>query len=245
MKIVLNKDDVELGINAAKLSAEILNEAIKTRGYARMIMSTGASQFTTIEALIKQDVDWTKVEMFHLDEYINIDQNHPASFIKYLKERFVSKVNLGKARFIDVSIGADQIIEKISCELNKDSIDLGLIGIGENAHIAFNDPPADFNCTDCFKIVTLNDACRYQQHREGWFETLGDVPTLAISMTVNQILKCNHIISAVPYAVKAKAIFDTLSSKEVTNMIPATILKTHDNVTILLDEDSSSLINTD
>ncbi|MEG0580009.1 MAG: 6-phosphogluconolactonase [Niameybacter sp.] len=245
MKVVLSKDDVELGIKAAKLSADIINEAIMQKGYATIVMSTGASQFTTISQLIKQDIDWSKVTMFHLDEYIDLDENHPASFIKYLKERFVSKVNLKKVNFVDTSIGVQNIIDKLTLELGKEEVDLGLIGIGENAHIAFNDPPADFETTDAFKVVQLNEACRNQQYREGWFDTLEDVPTKALSMTVNQILKCKKIISAVPYKVKAKAIYDTLSTQGVTNMIPATILKTHTDVTIFVDEESASLIKFD
>lgn len=243
MKIILSNTPKELGEKAAKLAAQFLNEAIEEKGYARMVMSTGASQFTTIEALINEDVDWSKVEMFHLDEYIGIELTHPASFVKYLKERFVSKVNLKAAHFVDTTIGVDNIIAKLTEELNKDVIDVGLIGIGENAHIAFNDPPADFDDKAAFKVVILDEACRKQQLGEGWFKTLDDVPKQAVTMTVNQILKCKHIVSAVPFKVKAKAIHDTLTAPEVTNMIPATALRNHDDVTIFVDVDSASMVD--
>jgi glucosamine-6-phosphate deaminase len=244
MNIILSDNDKILGAKAAEHIASLINNAISKKGGARAIFSTGASQFTTFEALLNLDIDWSKVEFFHLDEYIDIPQTHPASFIKYLNERFISKlkVNLKKINFVDTSIGTENIIAQITKELNNGGIDVGVIGIGENAHIAFNDPPADFDCEDSFKIVKLDDACRNQQLREGWFKTFDDVPKEAISMTVKQIMKCDHIISAVPYKVKAKAVHDTLTSKEVTNTIPATILKTHPDWTLYIDNESASMI---
>ncbi|MBR7146465.1 MAG: 6-phosphogluconolactonase [Oscillospiraceae bacterium] len=230
-----------MGAKAAKETARLLNRAIAENGSARIILSTGASQFTTLEALIAEDVDWSKVEMFHLDEYIGIDESHPASFVKYLKERFVSKVNLKAAYFVDPSCAVDDIIARLTEKLREQSVDVGLIGIGENAHIAFNDPPADFEDENAYKVVVLAERCRQQQLGEGWFATLADVPEKAISMTVRQILRCRHIISAVPYAVKAQAIHDTLTN-DVTNMIPATVLKTHPDVQIFIDADSASML---
>jgi len=190
------------------------------------------------------DIDWSKVELFHLDEYINMPETHPASFIKYLKERFINnlKINLKKINFVDTTIGVENIIAKLTEEVNRGDIDVGVIGIGENAHIAFNDPPADFDCEDAFKIVTLDEACRNQQLREGWFKTFDDVPKEAISMTVKQILKCKKIISVVPYKVKAKAVHDTLTAGEITNTIPATALRTHNDWTLYLDVESASMI---
>ena len=230
-----------LGAKVAELAARRLNEAIDLQGGARMLMSTGASQFTTLEALVKQDVKWEVVEVFHLDEYIGISTDHPASFVNYLKERVDSKVKLKAFHFVDVSIGVEQIIEKLTGLINEKPVDVGLIGIGENAHVAFNDPPADFDDLSSFKTVELDDACRRQQLGEGWFPTLEDVPRQAITITVSQIMKCKCIISAVPFAVKAKAISDMLSATEITPMVPATILKTHPDYRLFLDKDSASL----
>ncbi|MCL2158598.1 MAG: glucosamine-6-phosphate deaminase [Oscillospiraceae bacterium] len=242
-KIICENDKI-LGQNAAKQAAELLNATLEKKGGARLLVSTGASQFTTFEALIAQDIDWSKIEIFHLDEYIGLPETHPASFIKYIKERFVDKLGVApkKVHFVDTSNGAENIIEALSKELALAPIDVGLVGIGENAHIAFNDPPADFECEDAYKVVTLDAACRKQQLGEGWFSCLDEVPKQAISMTPKQILKCAHIISAVPYKVKAKAICDTLKSEEVTNMVPATLLKTHPNWTLYIDADSASLL---
>lgn len=241
MKVILSNTAKELGVKAAKATAELINRAIEEKGSARIVLSTGASQFTTLEALIEENVDWSKVEMFHLDEYIGIDETHPASFVKYLKERFVSKVNLKNVYFVDPSQGVDETIAFLTEKLGEATVDVGLIGIGENAHVAFNDPPADFEDINSYKVVVLAPRCRQQQLGEGWFATIDDVPEKAISMTVKQILRCEHIISAVPYKVKAQAIYDTINS-EISNMIPATILKTHADAQLFIDADSASLL---
>ena len=243
MKVIVSENAQQLGKRAAELTAQYLREAIAEKGSARIILSTGASQFTTLEALVKEDVDWPKVEMFHLDEYVNLPQDHPASFVRYLKERFVEKTGGLKAvHFVDTSIGTDAIIEKLTGELKEAVVDVGLIGIGENAHVAFNDPPADFENQASYIVVQLDADCRKQQLGEGWFPTIDDVPRQAVSMTVSQILKCTHIISAVPYAVKASAIKKTLEN-DVTNRITATVLKTHPSVTVFVDEDSASTVD--
>lgn len=241
MKIILSQSAKELGEKAAAATAELIKCAIKEKGSARIILSTGASQFTTLEALVKEDIDWSKVEMFHLDEYIGIDETHPASFVKYLKERFVQKVNLKNAYFVNPSEGVEKTIAYLTDKLNEATVDVGLIGIGENAHIAFNDPPADFSDPNAYKVVVLADRCRRQQLGEGWFATIDDVPEKAISMTVQQILRCEHIISAVPYAVKAQAVHDTVLG-EISNMVPATILKTHADAKLFIDLDSASML---
>ena len=245
MKLILSENDKILGKKSAEHIAESLNKAIEQKECARVIFSTGASQFAMFENLFESDVNWSKVEFFHLDEYIGVNQNHPASFIKYLKERFISKLkyNLKKINFVDTSIGVEKIIAQLNEEISREPVDLGVIGIGENAHIAFNDPPADFDCDEPFKIVTLDEACRKQQWGEGWFKTLEDVPETAITMTVKQIMKCEQIISVVPYKVKAQAVYNTLTAESVTNIIPATILKTHADWTLYLDNDSASMID--
>ncbi len=234
MNIVISKTADELGLRAAKKSAQVINEAIAKNGVARIILSTGASQFETLAHLVKEDVDWSKVVMFHLDEYIGMPDTHPASFRKYLKERFVEKTNVGEYHFVD---GTKEGIATLTEELRKAPIDLGLIGIGRNAHIAFNDPPADFDTDVAYLIVNLDAACRNQQLAEGWFPTIDDVPTQAISMSVYQIMQCKCIISAVPHAEKAWAVANTLSH-ELTNLVPGTMLKTHDNFHLFVDANS-------
>lgn len=242
MKVLVSKNSKELGAKAAAHAAEILRRAIDEKGVARLILSTGASQFDTITALIKENLDWNKVEMFHLDEYINLPESHPASFRKYLKERFTAFVNLKKAHFVDGEGDVQENIRVLTEELLKQPVDLGLIGIGENAHIAFNDPPANFDTKDAYIIVDLDEQCKKQQIGEGWFKTLDDVPKQAISMSVYQIMQCRTIISCVPYKVKANAIKLTLE-KDLTNTIPATMLKEHNDITIYLDEDSASTVD--
>ncbi len=246
MKLVFSKTADELGIKAAEYSAKVINDAIAQKGGARIILSTGASQFTLLSALIKQDIDWSKVEIFHLDEYVGMDNTHPASFVKYIKERVVAFLPTLKAvYYLNATEGAERIIDAVTAELNKAPIDLGVIGIGENSHIAFNDPPADFDTQESFKIVELDDACRKQQLGEGWFPTLSDVPERAISMTVNEILKCECIVSAVPYSVKAEAIKKTFDATQPINTVPSSAFLKHTNVTIFVDEESASLIDVD
>ena len=239
MQIHFSKSAEELGADAAKLTASLINKAIREKGNARIILSTGASQFTMFTALLRENVDWKKVTMFHLDEYIGLDENHPASFIKYLKERFVSKIDIGEVHFVDISNGVAEAIESLTAELNKAQIDVGLIGIGVNGHIAFNDPPADFEIETAYKVVDLDETCRNQQLGEGWFPTLDDVPKQAVSMTVKQIMKCKTLVSAVPYAVKADAVRGTLFTG-VTPDVPATIMKTHADWHLFVDSDSSA-----
>ena len=224
--ISVSQSPQELGQAAANRIALEINKAIKSKGYARIVLSTGASQFETIDALIKEDVDWSKVTMFHLDEYVALAETHIASFRKYLKERFVSKVNLKEAVFVNGEGNVKENIAYITKRLTEAPIDVGVIGIGENAHIAFNDPPADFNTKESYIVVNLDEKCKNQQVHEGWFKTVADVPDQAISMTVHQIMQSKVIVSCVPHAVKADAILKTLTSP-VTNNVPATIMKTH------------------
>lgn len=239
MEIRICKDRYELGKSAAAYTAALLKRAIAEKGCARIALSTGASQFDTLESLIQEDIEWNKVEMFHLDEYVGLSESHPASFRKYLKEKFTTKVSLKKAYFVE---GTEENRKLVSEEIQKAPIDVGLIGIGENSHIAFNDPPADFNTEEPYIVVNLNDTCKQQQVGEGWFETVDDVPKQAVSMSVKQILKCEHIISCVPYAVKADAVYKTLST-ELSNMVPATILKMHPNFILYIDTDSAGKLS--
>lgn len=242
MKIVLSKTAEELGKKAADSAAEALNKAIEEKGSARLLLSTGASQFTTISELVKKDVDWSKVEMFHLDEYVGLPESHIASFRKYLKERFVSHVDIKEAYFVNGEGDVEENIKKLTEEIRRAPIDVALIGIGENAHIAFNDPPADFDTKEAYIKVNLDNKCKMQQVGEGWFDTKNDVPNQAITMTVYQIMQSKKIISCVPHKVKAEAIRNTLEN-DLNNEIPATVLKQHSDWTLFVDENSASLID--
>ncbi len=241
MEVRICKDKAALGKSAAKYTAELLREAIASRGYARIILSTGASQFDTLSSLVSEDVDWSRVDMFHLDEYVGLPETHGASFRKYLKERFVAKLPtpLRSANFVD---GTEECIKNLTEKLRESEVDVGLIGIGENTHIAFNDPPADFNTREAYIIVNLDEACRRQQLGEGWFPNLDSVPRQAVSMTAYQIMQCRHIISCVPYAVKANAVEKTLKTNETTPLVPATLLKEHENFTLYIDSDSAEKV---
>ena len=243
MKLIV-KETKEMGRLAAIQTAELINKAISEKGFARILLSTGASQFPFFDEIVKQNVDWSKVEMFHLDEYVGISQDHPASFKKYLTERFVSKVNLKRAYLLDGQGDVEKVIAEVTKEINKSPIDVGLIGIGENAHIAFNDPPADFNDNNAYKVVTLAERCLQQQIGEGWFKNIDETYKQAISMTCLQIMKCKAIISVVPYSVKADAVHKTLTC-DLSPEVPATLLKKHDNCTLYCDFDSASLLTKD
>lgn len=238
MEIRICDNAENLGQSAARQVAAVLRERIRENGSARIVLSTGASQFEMFQALILEDVDWPKVTMFHLDEYVGLPETHEASFRKYLKERFLTHVNMGKHYWVDGDPGC---IPTLTAELRRAPIDVGVIGIGQNGHIAFNDPPADFDTKEAFIVVSLDDACKAQQVSEGWFASNDEVPKQAISMTVHQILQCDCIISCVPHEVKAKAVHDTLFC-EKSPLVPATALKDHKDITLYLDRASASQI---
>ena len=241
MEIRICKDPVALGASAARYVAERLNQLIAEKGHARVVLSTGASQFDTLDSLTRENVDWSRVDMFHLDEYVGLPITHGASFRKYLQERFVDKLPcaLRSVNYVD---GTEEGITALTAKLREDVIDIGLIGIGENTHIAFNDPPADFNTREAYIIVNLDEKCKGQQMGEGWFATIDDVPKQAVSMTPWQIMQCREIISCVPYGVKAEAIEKTLTTKETTPMVPATLLKEHPNFILYADANSAERV---
>ena len=241
MKLIVHNTKEELGLASAKHAANLINEAIEKQGYARILLSTGASQFPFFTEFVKQPIDWSKVEMFHLDEYVGISENHPASFKRYLLDRFVNVVHPGYYYLINGEKDPEETIAELTAILNEKPVDVGLIGIGENAHIAFNDPPADFDDPRAYKVVTLDDRCLQQQIGEGWFKTVEETYKQAISMTCSQIMKCRHILCVVPYKVKAEAIYNTLS-REVTPEVPATLMKRHADCTVYTDADSSALL---
>ena len=229
-----------LDASAARHAAWLLNQAIAERGQARLLLSTGASQFETLKALVKEPVQWDKVTMFHLDEYVGLPETHIASFRKYLKERFISQVPLKAAYLVD---GTESGIAGVTAALREAPIDVGLIGIGENSHIAFNDPPADLDTKEAYIIVNLDDRCKRQQVGEGWFATVDDVPKQAVSMTVYQILKCRTILSCVPHAVKADAVYKALYAPQDA-MTPAAHLRSHPDWTLYIDRESAAKILT-
>jgi glucosamine-6-phosphate deaminase len=240
IKILADKDS--LGREAANQAAASLRRAIRQQGKARIIAATGASQFEFLEALTSApDIDWSRVEVFHLDEYVGLPITHPASFRKYLLERLINKTGITQYHFLDGDGDAVESVSKISRELQSQPVDLAFAGIGENAHLAFNDPPADFNIKDPYLIVDLDEACRQQQVNEGWFPTVADVPRRAISMSVQQILRAKEIIVVVPDERKAQAVKNSLEG-DVSPQVPASILRTHPNATIYLDKDSAALL---
>ena len=240
IKILADKDS--LGRAAAVHAALSLERAIRHHGSARIIAATGASQFEFLDALTSAPhIDWEKVELFHLDEYIGLPMTHPASFRKYLFERFINKVGITRYHFLDGADDAKATIDRIGKELQRMPVDLAFVGIGENGHLAFNDPPADFGIEDPYVIVELDHACRQQQVNEGWFANVEDVPKQAISMSVRQILLSKEIIVVVPDERKARAVKNALEG-DVSPAIPASILQTHPNVTVYLDRDSAALL---
>jgi glucosamine-6-phosphate deaminase len=231
-----------MGQAAAVHAADRLRVAIATHSRARIIAATGAAQFTFLSALTPdRSVDWSKVEMFHLDEYIGLPADHPASFRKFLRERLIQPTGLGVAHLLDGEADPETVCRDMGAAVQAAPIDLAFVGIGENAHLAFNDPPADFETDRPYLVVELDEACRRQQVGEGWFATIADVPARAISMSVRQILATREIIAIVPERRKAVAVRAALEG-ELTPMVPASILRTHPNVTLYLDRESSALL---
>lgn len=234
----------EMAAAAATEAAETIIEAIAGKGRANIILATGTSQIGMLANLVAAaGIDWSKVTMFHLDEYIGLGPQHPASFRKYLKERFVDRQGLKAVHFISGD-AKDPVQEcrRVGAIIAKHPIDIALVGIGENGHLAFNDPPADFDTEESFIIVDLDERCRKQQLGEGWFETLEQVPQRAISMSIRQIMKSRCIIVTVPEERKAEAVRNALEG-DVTPMCPASILQMHKNCKIFLDEDAASLLS--
>jgi len=227
---------------AARHAARAIREAVAEQGRARIVAATGASQFEFLQALTAAPgVPWTSVEMFHLDEYVGLPLDHPASFRRYLMERLIVPAGIPCYHLLDAEHDAALTAERIGARLSERRPDVAFVGIGENGHLAFNDPPADFETAQPYLVVSLDEACRRQQVGEGWFATLADVPSRAISMSVRQILEARTIIAVVPDARKASAVAACLEG-DVTPMAPASILRTHANVTVYLDRPSAALL---
>lgn len=243
MNIKICNDPRELGQAAGRAAAEHIRKAISDNGSANIILATGTSQFETLNQLTTETIDWSKVTMFHLDEYIGLSDSHPASFRKYLKERFLGKVSpLKAAHLVNGEANPEAECVWLGDLITQHPIDVALVGIGENGHLAFNDPPADFDTDEPYLIVGLDEACRKQQFGEGWFASVDDVPRQAISMSVRQILKSKHIICSVPDERKAQAVKNSVE-QPVSNLFPASILQTHEACTLFLDKASASLLS--
>ncbi len=236
MEIVICKSSEELGTESADRGAHVIQSAIEQRGFANIIVATGVSQFATISALIGEpDIDWTKVTGFHLDEYIGLPMSHRASFRGYLQQRLVDRVSFREFHYIDGEGDPHAECRRLSEIIRKHPIDIAFVGIGENSHLAFNDPPADFETEEPYIVVELDDACRRQQLGEGWFPTFEDVPKRAISMSVRQILKSQTIICCALDDRKAAAVAASLEGP-VTPDVPASILQQHPDTWMYLDE---------
>ena len=240
MEVCIKEDPVELGKAAGKVAADLIKKAIEKKGQVNIILATGISQFETLKQLISENgIDWSRVVMFHLDEYIGLPESSPASFRKYLKERFLAKVPPLKASYF-INGDSDPVAEcdRLSSIIEEHAIDVALVGIGENGHLAFNDPPADFDTEKPFIIVNLEEQCRKQQFNEGWFNAIGDVPLQAITMSVKQIFKSEQIVCSVPDSRKANAVKNCLE-QPISNLFPGSILQSHPNCTYFLDKSSA------
>jgi len=245
MKIDISDNKNEMGSRAADQAAAIICAAIAERNEARVIFASAASQFEFIEALLAHaEIDWSKVCGFHLDEYVGLAADHPASFRRFLKERLLAKLPCPVKRFTFVGGDApDTAAEcaRLEAAIREKPVDLACIGIGENGHIAFNDPPADFETDAAYAVVALDEVCRRQQVGEGWYPNLDAVPTHAFSMTVPQILAAQEIVVIVPDDRKAKAVSMAVDGP-ITNMCPSSILRTHPRCTLFLDKPAASLL---
>ena len=244
MQIDVSETKEEMGKKAAADRAALIRAALAERGTANVIVATGASQFEMLAALSAEpDVDWGKVTFFHLDEYVGMKMSHPASFRAYLKERLVDQLPTPPAAFhyLDAEGDCQATCRELGALIQQHPIDVAFIGIGENGHLAFNDPPADFQTEAPYIVVDLDEACRRQQLGEGWFPTFEDVPKQAISMSVRQILKSAAIVCTVPDERKAKAVQGAVEGP-VTPEVPSSILQQHNRTTIYLDGSAASLL---
>jgi glucosamine-6-phosphate deaminase len=244
MNIEIMSDKGQMGKAAAAAGAAIMREAIAKRGTANIIVATGASQFEMFEQLVREpDINWSIVTGFHLDEYVGLAITHPASFRRYLWQRFVSRLPLPLLAFHYLDAEGDPQVEcrRVGEIIRSHPIDVAFVGIGENGHLAFNDPPADFEIEEPYIVVELDEACRRQQLGEGWFPTFADVPTKAISMSVRQIMKSRSIICTVPDERKAEAVRNSVEG-EVSPKAPASILQRHERCTLFLDKPAASLL---
>jgi len=243
MGLKVFNDRVSLGNAAAEQAAAAIRRAVREHGQARVIAATAASQLEFLDALTKAPgIDWQHVELFHLDEYIGLPITHPGSFRKMLLEQLIQKTGITKYHLLDGDADAPDVVRRASAALASAPVDIAFVGIGENGHLAFNDPPANFESEEPYLVVNLDEACRLQQVGEAWFADISQVPTQAISMSVRQILKTKEILAVVPDTRKAQAVKACFEGK-ISPMAPASILRTHPNATIYLDKNSAALLS--
>ena len=242
MDIRIFDDSLTLGRHAAAEAASVINDAVAARGTARIIAATGASQFHFLQHLTTTPgVPWDAVELFHLDEYLGLPATHPASFRRYLQERLIAPTGIRRTHLIDGEGDPELVCQAVGREIAAAPVDVAFVGIGENGHLAFNDPPADFDTREAYLVVTLDEACRRQQAGEGWFPSIDEVPTRAISMSVNRILASRRILCIVPDRRKAEAVAASVNGP-VSPRVPASILQTHADTTLFVDRESASLL---
>lgn len=237
-------DEASMGNAAAQAGADMICQTLERKGFANIILATGTSQFSMLSKLITDPrIDWSKVSIFHLDEYVGLSSQHPASFRRYLKERVADKLpNLKAFTYVNAdAVPLDPELERLNSLIESVVIDVAFVGIGENGHLAFNDPPADFDVTEPYIVVELDEACRRQQLGEGWFSSLDKVPSFAISMSIQQILKSRTIVCTVPSKRKALAVQQCFEGA-VTPEHPASVLQQHPSVHVFLDQDAASAL---
>lgn len=247
MKKYIFPTTAEMATAAAGSVAQTIRHAIRTKGQANLVIGTGASQSEMFERLTAdKDIDWFKVVLFHLDEYLGLEPGHPGALRTYLMKNVVDKVAPLRAMYLVQGEAADPVEEcrRLGLLIRAHPIDVACIGFGENGHLAFNDPPADFETEEPYLIVDLDERCRRQQVGEGWFQSLDEVPTRAISMSVRQILKSKQLVATVPDLRKAEAVKNALEGP-VTPQCPASIVQQHENCEIFLDEAAASRLSSE
>ncbi|MCA9132343.1 MAG: glucosamine-6-phosphate deaminase [Planctomycetales bacterium] len=245
MKTVIAQNRAELGKFVAEQAAEVLRRRLAEQETCNLVIATGSSQFEVLDSLVQQPgIEWERINGFHLDEYLGLERTHSASFCGYLASRFVDRVPLRSFFYLDGTLPPEKLKADAAAAIGGKKIDLLLCGIGENGHLAFNDPPANFDSTEPYLIVDLDEACRKQQVGEGWFDSLDLVPRQAISMSIHQILQAEVIFCTVPDRRKAAAVQSTLE-QDISPMIPASALRRHPNTTLILDTSSSSLLSSE
>ena len=243
MQIAVYGTEHEMAQAAAARAAELIEEAVARRGEATFVAATGNSQLEFLDELARNPaVDWSRTTMFHLDEYLGLPATHPASFRDYLTRHLIERVHPGRVYLIEGDApDAEAERRRLNQLLSNHEVDVAFVGIGENGHLAFNDPPADFEVDDPYLVVALDEACRRQQVGEGWFASLEDVPRQAISMSIKQIMRSRAIVAVVPERRKAQAVFDCFTGA-ISQLHPASILRRHDRAYVFLDDESAALL---
>lgn len=243
MQLKVYADKESLSQAAAEQAAAAIRNAIAEHGHARIVAATAASQLSFLKALTgKAGIDWSQVEVFHLDEYVGLPITHPGSFRKMLLEQLIRKTGVTKYHLLDGDGNLPDVLQRVNQAIASAPVDVAFLGVGENGHLAFNDPPADFEIEDPYLIVNLDEACRQQQVGEAWFSDISQVPKQAISMSVRQIMKVKELLAVVPDDRKAHAVKACFEG-EISPMAPASILRRHADATIYLDRNSASLLS--